>query len=116
MSLFSDMEFFAGLTPGYVAGSSNIPSMSAWGDSWQYRAETWTEKGTSFSLSLDAGLCLNYSMWRFDIKLIPAFHYCLTDNYIYHKSTVEEGVGTREYSKPLGWFFTFCGGIAYRFD
>lgn len=43
MSLFSDMEFFAGLTPGYVAGSSSIPSKSAWGDSWQYRAETWTE-------------------------------------------------------------------------
>ena len=116
MSLFSDMEFFAGLTPGYVAGSSSIPSKSAWGDSWQYRAETWTERGTAFSLSLDAGICLNYSIWKFDIKLMPAFHYCLTDNYIYHKSTVEEGVGTREYSRPLGWFFTFCVGIAYRFD
>ena len=113
MSLFSDVEFFAGLTPGYVAGASSIPAKSAWGD---YRAETWTEKGTDFSLSLDAGICLNYSIWKFDIKLMPAFHYCLTDNYIYHKSTIEESVGMREYSSPLGWFFTFCGGIAYRFD
>ena len=72
MSLFSDMEFFAGLTPGYVAGSSSTPSKSAWGDYWQHHATTWTEKGSAFSLSIDAGMCLNYSIWRFDIKLMPA--------------------------------------------
>ena len=83
MSPFSDMEFFAGLTPGYVAVASDIPSKSAWGGSWQYQAVTWTEKGTAFSLSIDAGMCLDYSIWRFDIKLIPAFHYNLTDIYIY---------------------------------
>lgn len=116
MSPFSDMEFFAGLTPGYVAVASDIPSKSAWGGSWQYQAVTWTEKGTAFSLSIDAGMCLDYSIWRFDIKLIPAFHYNLTDIYIYHKSTVEESAGMREYSRPLGWFFTFSGGIAYRFN
>ena len=114
MSLFSDMEFFAGLTPGYVAGSSSTPSKSAWGDYWQHHATTWTEKGSAFSLSIDAGMCLNYSIWRFDIKLMPAFHYSLTDNYIYHKSMPEEGI--REYSRPLGWFFTFSGGIAFRFE
>ena len=97
-----------------VAGSSSTPSKSAWGDYWQHHATTWTEKGSAFSLSIDAGMCLNYSIWRFDIKLIPAFHYSLTDNYIYHKSMPEEGI--REYSRPLGWFFTFSGGIAFRFE
>lgn len=116
MNLFSDMEFFVGLTPGYVAGASGGLSYSTWGDSWQYKEEAWTERKNAFSLSIDAGMCLNYSIWRFDIKLMPAFHYNLTNNYVYHRQTVEKGVSISKLNKPLRWAFTFCGGIAYRFD
>lgn len=116
MNLFRDMEFFAGITPGYVFGSSSQVSRASWGDSWQYWEDSWTEKKQDFSMTLDAGLSLNYSIWRFDIKLIPAFHYNLTGNYLYHTSSGQEGVGVKSTNtQPLRWFFTFNGGLAFRF-
>ena len=114
MNLFSDMELFAGITPGYVAGGSGGISSSFWGG--QYWEERWTEKTRDFSLMLDAGLCLNYSIWRFDIKLSPAFHYNLTGNYLYHSRSGQTGgdaVSLRQ--TPLRWFFSLSGGLAFRF-
>ena len=116
MNLFSDMEFFVGLTPGYVAGMSSSHTRGSWGDSWQYWEEDWTERKDRFSLSIDAGMCLNYSIWKFDIKVMPAFHYNVMRNYIYHKSSGEVGIDTIEYhDKPLRWTFTLCAGLAFRF-
>lgn len=116
MNLFSDMEFFAGLTPGYISGPSSNVSKASWGNSWQYWEETWTEKKNAFSCSLDAGMCLNYSIWRIDIKLIPAFHYNITGNYIYHSTTGQTDVPTTSVqSTPLRWFFSLSGGVAFRF-
>lgn len=113
LNLFSDMEFFAGVTPGYVAGASGSPKRISW-DS-RYQEDIRVEKDTSFSLTLDAGLSLNYSIWRFDLKLTPAFHFSPTDNYIYHVTASENGVKTKETTSPLRWFFTLNGGIAFRF-
>ena len=87
LNLFSDMEFFAGATPGYIAGASSLE----------------VEKRHDFSLTLDAGMSLNYSIWRFDLKLTPAVHYNLTNNYLYQTTT------------PLRWFFTLNGGLSFRF-
>lgn len=116
VNLFSDMEFFAGLTPGYVSGPSSSVSEASWGDSWQYWQKTWTEKNTSFSLMADAGFCLNYSIWRFDIKLKPSVHYCITKNYLYHSTSGDILNGTTTSSiTPLRWFFTFSGGLSFRF-
>lgn len=116
MNLFSDMELFAGITPGYVAGSSSGISESSWGDAWQYWERRWTEKTRGFSMTLDAGFCLNYRIWRFDVKLMPAFHYNLTGNYLYHSATGQTGseaVSGRQ--TPLRWFFSLGGGLAFRF-
>lgn len=115
VNLFSDMEFFIGVTPGYVSGSSSSHARGMWGDSWQYWEETWTEKRSDFSISIDAGMCLNYSIWRFDIKLMPAFHYNLTSNYVYRRTSGEEGAVLSETEMPLRWLFTLSGGLAYRF-
>ena len=101
LNLFSDMEFFAGMTPGYIAGASEKPFNA-----------TWVEKKNAFSLSLDAGMSLNYSIWRFDLKLTPAFHYNLTDNYVYH---VSSGAAGADRMTPIRWFFTLNGGLAFRF-
>ena len=109
-------EFFIGITPGYVSGASSNPSKMIYGSSLLYREESWTDKKNAISVSIDAGMCLNYSIWRFDIKVMPAFHYNLTANYIYNKSTVEEGIVVREYTRPLHWFLSLCGGIAYRVE
>lgn len=113
LNLFSDMEFFAGVTPGYVAGASGSTKSVSW-DS-RYQEDIRVEKGPSFSLTLDAGLSLNYRIRRFDLKLIPAFHFSPTDNYIYHVTASENGVKTKETTSPLRWFFTLNGGIAFRF-
>ena len=116
MNLFSNMEFFVGFTPGYIQGSSSQEHEAAWGASWQYWEKSWTEKKSAFSFMLDAGMTLNYSIWRFDIKLTPAFHYGLTGNYLYHVSTGEKDAGiTTTDTIPIRWFFTFGGGVAFRF-
>lgn len=116
LNLFSDMEFFAGVTPGYVAGASGSTFKASWGNSWQYWEESYVEKKHAFSLTLDAGMSLNYSIWRFDLKLTPAVHYNLTDNYVHHSTVGETGVGIKtESTTPLRWFFTLNGGIAFRF-
>ena len=105
INLFSDMEFFAGMTPGYIAGASGKPFNT-----------TWVEKKHAFSLTLDAGMSLNYNIWRFDLKLTPAFHYNLTNNYLYHVSSSENGSEMlKDTATPIRWFFTLCGGLAFRF-
>ena len=116
LNLFSDMEFFAGATPGYIAGASETTSRASWGSSWQYWEDTWVEKKYVFTLTLDAGMTLNYSIWRFDLKLTPAFHYNLTNNYLYHVSSGEKGtVIIKDSTTPLRWFFTLNGGLAFKF-
>ena len=116
MNLFDRIEFHAGLTPGYVAGKSRdmYPSYRDFGIGWE---KTWTEKPSSFSLSADAGLDISFRIWRFDLKLMPAFHYNITNNYRYH---IQEGIRgsdevIRSSVKPIKWFFTFNGGLAFRF-
>ena len=116
MNLFDRIEFHAGLTPGYVAGKSRdmYPSYRHFGIGWE---KTWTEKPSSFSLSADAGLDISFRIWRFDLKLMPAFHYNITNNYRYH---IQEGIRgsdevIRSSVKPIKWFFTFNGGLAFRF-
>ena len=114
LNLFSDAEFFAGVTPGYIAGSSEGPATASASvrPSWE---DSWVEKKHAFSLSLDAGATLNYSIWRFDLKLTPAVHYNLTNNYVHHLSTIENGEVTKDRTTPLRWFFTLNGGISFRF-
>lgn len=117
MNLFDRIEFHAGLTPGYVAGKSREMYPSYHNSGMGYWEKTWTEKPSSFSLSADAGLGISFRIWRFDLKLIPTFHYNITNNYRYH---IQEGVRgsdevLRTTVKPIKWFFTFNGGLAFRF-
>ena len=116
VNLFSDMEFFAGVTPGYIAGASERPKRTSGGTSMPYWEDTWVEKKNAFSLDLDAGVTLNYSIWRFDLKLTPAFHYNLTNNYLYHLDSGENGPEVlKSTTTPLRWFFTLNGGLSFRF-
>ena len=117
MNLFDRIEFHTGLTPGYVAGKSREIYPSYHYSGLGYWEKTWTEKPSSFSLSADAGLDISFRIWRFDLKLMPAFHYNITNNYRYH---IQEGVRgsdevLRTTVKPIKWFFTFNGGLAFRF-
>ena len=99
-----------------AAGSSETPSKDAWRTSRPHWQDTWVEKKHDFSLTLDAGMSLNYSIWRFDLKLTPAIHYHLTDNYVYHLSSGENGPEIQQdRTTPIRWIFTLNGGIAFRF-
>jgi len=114
LSLISNVEFTAGITPGYIAGNTSSVGTAFFPDG-DY-VKDWTERNNRFSLSLDAGANLNYSIWRFDIKLMPSFHYLLTDNYTHHKIHGNDyATGTKETSQPIKWFFTFSGGLTFRF-
>ena len=116
VNLFSDVEFFAGVTPGYIAGASERPKRTSCGTSMPYWEDTWVEKKNAFSLDLDAGVTLNYSIWRFDLKLTPAFHYNLTGNYLQHVDSGENGPEVlKSTTTPLRWFFTLNGGLSFRF-
>ena len=117
MNLFDRLEFHAGLTPGYVAGKSREIYPSYHYSGLGYWEKTWTEKPSSFLLSADAGFDISFRIWRFDLKLMPAFHYNITNNYRYH---IHEGIRgsdevIRSSVKPIKWFFTFNGGLAFRF-
>ena len=113
LSLFRDMEFYAGVTPGFVTGSSGSLSESYSGPFWE---KEWTEKRSPLSLTVDAGMTLNYQIWRFDLKLMPAFHYNVVRTLVACTSRGAEEVGER-YSgeQPIRWFFSFGGGLAFRF-
>ena len=117
MNLFDRIEFHAGLTPGYVAGKSRDLNPSYRDFGMGYWEKTWTEKSSSLSLSADAGLDISFRIWRFDLKLMPAFHYNITNNYRYHLQKLAKGSDEilSTTVKPIKWFFTFNGGLAFRF-
>lgn len=50
MNLISDVEFYAGVTPGYVAGSSTTASRKAWGPNWEFRREILMENKTGLAI------------------------------------------------------------------
>lgn len=108
-NLFSSMEFFLGLTPGFIQGTSSSVSRVSYGNVTE---ERWVEKKTPFSLLLDAGFCVNYGIKRFDLKFMPAFHYNLLDSFVYHQRTGDSEV---DQQTSLRWFFSMGFGIAYRF-
>ena len=119
-NLFSQAEFFAGVTPGLVLGENSNIETAYWGSGMSYRQNTWTEKNGQFMFTLDAGACANYRIWRFDLKLSPAVHYNLTKNYIHHTETLAQEDGTcmvevTESEKPLRWFFSMTAGLSFRF-
>jgi hypothetical protein len=109
--LFSDIEFYGGITPLWTKGPSTSPGTTYSGSTV---TEQWTEKRSPLSLTLDAGMNINYSIWRFDIKLMPAFHFDPFGTLVLHEnSTYATGATFSEI--PLHWFFSVSGGLAFRF-
>ena len=119
MSLLSDMELFVGITPGLVTDACNetVHGMTYYGgDTWE---ESWPERRSPFLLTLDAGMAINYSIWRFDIKVVPSFHYVITDSYRVNTIRGEYVDGqpyrTSSSSHSVNWIFNISGGLAFRF-
>ena len=114
MALFNQMQFYAGITPGFIFGSTTPRGWSRTGS--LSREEFWTEKASPLYLSLDAGINLNCSIWRFDLTVRPAIHYWVTRSLIRHTSIVDEISGPlTENAHPARWFFSLSGGLSFRF-
>ena len=119
-NLFSQAEFYAGITPGLVLGGNSPVETASWDPSFSNQQNSWTKKNGNFLMTLDAGACANYRIWRFDLKLSPAVHYNITKNYIYHTETAHREQGTDVVpvsvsDKPLRWFFSMTAGLSFRF-
>lgn len=116
-SLFSQAEYYVGVTPGFIQERHSGTSTSDIGGG-EYIKEYTKRNGFMF-MTLDAGMNLNYAIWRFDIKLMPAFHYNVTGNYklMTTRVAIDEG---GDVVHPTGvtnarWFFSFSGGLSFRF-
>lgn len=120
----SNAELFVGVTPGVVTRpcvtepfSVDYPGLRDGWDGTEYSIRhSWTDKKSDFMATLDAGLCVNIGIWKFDLKLMPAFHYDLTGNFVWHESFERAGVNELSvYHRPISWYFSFGLGLAYRF-
>lgn len=118
IGLISNVELYAGFTPGYIhdisssAEGAQLTTISGQ-DVWELQ---WTQSPSYLSLSFDVGASFNYSIWRFDIKLLPAFHYYLTDNFRLHTETGNRTDGiTSSDIQSIRWFFSIGGGLSFRF-
>lgn len=122
-NLFSDMEFFAGITPTWIAGpSSTVATSYTTLMQESLVEESWTEKRRPMTLTLDAGMCINYSIWRFDLKLMPVIHFdpfaplvACTDRWSADSSKLKADNEVVSSQTPLRWFFTISGGLGFRF-
>ena len=66
LGLFSNAEFYAGITPGYIIGNDSSTRSNSWSSGEKtHRQDSWTEVKNRFCTSLDAGMNLNFRIWRY---------------------------------------------------
>lgn len=114
--LFNRIEFFAGLTPGYIFGpNDDSPRHGTYGG---VKGESYMYIKNRFSLTADAGFGLTFQVWRFKLSVLPSVHYFITDNY--------REVNNRSYNTPTGtennftdksrsWQLSIQGGLSFCF-
>lgn len=113
--LFNGIEFFAGLTPGYVFGDSETSHVLTDGYAGE-DIERYYYIKNRFTLSADAGIGISVRIWRFDLSVIPAFHYFITDNYHEVKVTSSPiATGSHISDKSYPWQFSIQGGLGFSF-
>lgn len=121
LGLFNRAEFFAGLTPGYIAGT-NVPLKGSNYDSFagQMMSERTMLLNNRFSLTADAGFSMSFRIWRFNLGFVPSVHYFLTKNFIHVSTTSpidpgDSGVSTNVTETPVRFQFSVLGALSYTF-
>ena len=116
LGLFNRMEFFAGLTPGYIAGKNTPVRTSYSGNNTTVRTMVVQNR---FSLTADAGLSMSLPIWRFNFGFVPAVHYYLTKNYRDLQQTVsvvsDSDVSTILSDTPVRFQFSVLGALSFSF-
>ena len=116
LGLFNRMELFAGLTPGYIAGTNDPRHLS-------YSVDRVTERTMEvrnrFSITADAGLSMSLRIWRFNLGFVPALHYYLTNNYVDLRKTApavsDSGVLSARTETPVRFQFSILGALGFSF-
>ena len=113
LSLVNRAEVFAGLTPGYIFGESNLLRYYYQTVDGVHLYETsGIRKSGSLYMSADAGINLSWRIWRFTINMTPAVHYNVTGNY--HSYYANEEI-VHQQDTPLRWLFSMNFGLGYLF-
>ena len=116
LNLFNRAEFFAGLTPGYIAGESRSVG-SSYGNYTQ--TDDYINLNHHFSLTADVGFSLSFRIWRFNIGVVPAVHYYLTNNFTSISDTYpvsEEVGGNHSHTEtPVRFHFSALGALSFSF-
>lgn len=114
--LFNRIEFFAGLTPGYIFGpNDDSPRHGTYGG---VKGESYMYIKNRFSLTADAGFGLSFNIWRFKLSVLPSVHYFITDNYreVNNKSyTTPTGTESDFTDQAKSWQFSIQGGLSFSF-
>ena len=114
------IEFFAGITPGYLLGEeSNPTSVSGMTTS---DGPIWMKTGfllnNRFSLAADAGVTLSIPLWRFSLDITPAVHCLFTNNVSENSQSFDfknnNPIGQPNV-KPVRWLFSVSGGVSFMF-
>ena len=111
LGLFNRIEFFAGVTPGYIFGNREEPHGNA-------MEEYYMNINNRFSLTADAGFGLSFRIWRFELSAIPSVHYFITDNYrevSIRRDTHDGSTDVFTSDKAKSWQFAIQGGLSFTF-
>ena len=116
LGLFNKMDFYVGLTPGYIAGTNDTRHRSYSGD---WITEGKMEVLNRFSLTADAGFSMSVRIWRFNLGFVPAVHYYLTKNYLEVSQTApvvsDTGVSSTRTETPVRFQFSVLGALSFSF-
>lgn len=110
LNLFSDMEFFAGITPGFIRGGSTRAGAYYSGN---INGQTWTEKTNPYTMTADAGVSFNFEFWRMGLKLTPSLHYNLSNSLVFHNDYVTSNGDMRSEITPLRMFCSVSAALLF---
>ena len=116
--LVNRIEFFAGLTPGYIFGAKEASHSYGSDGSTGIQSEYYSYINNRFSLTADAGLGLSFRIWRFELSVIPSVHYFITDNYrevSVRRDTHDGSTDVFTSDKAKSWQFSIQGGLSFSF-
>lgn len=116
--LFNRIEFFGGLTPGYIFGAKEEPHGTGSIGSTGVRTENYMTLNNRFSLTADAGFAVSFRIWRFELSAIPSVHYFITDNYRevnIRRDTHDGSTDVFTSDKARSWQFSIQGGLSFSF-
>ena len=116
-NLFNNAEFMVGLSPTYIMGNSGVPRTTLLGanNNTKWYCD-WTEKKSSFTFSIDAGVAFNFRVWRFDLKVNPIMKFFPINTLVWNTGTFTKNDGMIYHRwLNVNWVLNINGGLVFKF-